>query len=176
MSLAKICRTNSLPEHQFKFSTKTKAPIFCQKRKASDSAAQGTFLPSSFARLTDRTQHTVESSSSSAPSSKRPRHRIQESLDSVAPLADRLRPQSLDDYVGQEAVVGKGTLLRGLFEKGSAGSLILVGISHHQATQTNVAHTVGSTWIRYKSHFFGSCGVLRRLSEFSVQERLLLQE
>lgn len=37
-----------------------------------------------------------------------------------------MRPQTLDDYVGQESVVGKGSLLRGLLDSGSAGSLILV--------------------------------------------------
>lgn len=47
----------------------------------------------------------------------------------MAPLADRMRPQTLDDYVGQEAVVGKGSLLRGLLDSGSAGSLVLVSVT-----------------------------------------------
>jgi putative ATPase len=29
-----------------------------------------------------------------------------------APLADRMRPRALDEFVGQEPVVGPGTLLR----------------------------------------------------------------
>ncbi|KZO95602.1 P-loop containing nucleoside triphosphate hydrolase protein [Calocera viscosa TUFC12733] len=38
------------------------------------------------------------------------------------PLAERLRPQTLDDFVGQEDVVGRGSLLRGLMEReGSTG-------------------------------------------------------
>ena len=29
-----------------------------------------------------------------------------------APLADRMRPQNLDEIVGQDALIGKGKLLR----------------------------------------------------------------
>ena len=31
----------------------------------------------------------------------------------AAPLASRLRPETLDEYVGQQHLVGKGKLLRG---------------------------------------------------------------
>ena len=33
-----------------------------------------------------------------------------------APLASRLRPQTLDDYIGQEHLVGKGKVLRQMLE------------------------------------------------------------
>lgn len=33
------------------------------------------------------------------------------------PLADRMRPQRLDDFVGQEKAVGKGSPLRRMIEK-----------------------------------------------------------
>ncbi|MBX5474747.1 MAG: replication-associated recombination protein A, partial [Thermoleophilia bacterium] len=32
--------------------------------------------------------------------------------DELAPLAQRLRPQSLDDFVGQEHILGPGSALR----------------------------------------------------------------
>jgi putative ATPase len=48
--------------------------------------------------------------------------------DSSGPLAERMRPRSLDDFVGQESIVGPDTLLRKSLERGSlAQSLILWG-------------------------------------------------
>src|SRR5581483_4713331 len=44
-----------------------------------------------------------------------------------APLAARLRPRDLDDYVGQEHLVGQGKLLRRLIEAGQLPSIILWG-------------------------------------------------
>lgn len=43
------------------------------------------------------------------------------------PLADKLRPDALGDYVGQERVVGEQTLLRSLLEAHEIPSLILWG-------------------------------------------------
>lgn len=43
------------------------------------------------------------------------------------PLADRLRPRTLDDYIGQEHLVGKGAVLRKMIESGNISSLILWG-------------------------------------------------
>ncbi|WIX31429.1 replication-associated recombination protein A [Salinicola sp. JS01] len=43
------------------------------------------------------------------------------------PLAYRMRPTSLDDYVGQEALVGPGKPLRRMAESGSVRSMILWG-------------------------------------------------
>ncbi len=46
---------------------------------------------------------------------------------SGAPLAARMRPRSLDDYVGQEHIVGAGKLLRRLLDAGQLPSIILWG-------------------------------------------------
>nr|WP_319273083.1 replication-associated recombination protein A [uncultured Draconibacterium sp.] len=43
------------------------------------------------------------------------------------PLAERLRPKTLDDYIGQEHLVGKGAVLRKLIDSGRITSLILWG-------------------------------------------------
>ncbi|MCX5678896.1 MAG: replication-associated recombination protein A [Candidatus Omnitrophica bacterium] len=43
------------------------------------------------------------------------------------PLASRLRPRTLDDFVGQESILGKGKLLRRLIETDKISSLILYG-------------------------------------------------
>lgn len=43
------------------------------------------------------------------------------------PLAERMRPQSLDDYVGQKQLVGKGSILRKMIDSGHIPSFILWG-------------------------------------------------
>ncbi len=45
----------------------------------------------------------------------------------VAPLAVRLRPRTLDEFVGQQAAVGPGTWLRSAIERDQLSSLILFG-------------------------------------------------
>ncbi len=44
-----------------------------------------------------------------------------------APLASRLRPETLDEYVGQQHLVGKGRILRQLIEKDQVSSMIFWG-------------------------------------------------
>ena len=46
---------------------------------------------------------------------------------SSKPLAERIRPQSLDDLIGQEHLVGKNGVLRRAIESGSIPSMILWG-------------------------------------------------
>ena len=43
------------------------------------------------------------------------------------PLAERLRPQSLDDYIGQQHLVGEGGVFRRFIEAGNVPSFILWG-------------------------------------------------
>jgi putative ATPase len=45
----------------------------------------------------------------------------------LAPLADRLRPRTLDEFVGQEAILGPGRLLRRAIAADRVGNLILHG-------------------------------------------------
>ncbi len=46
-----------------------------------------------------------------------------------APLADRIRPQSIDDMVGQAHLLGKGKALRNIIESGELPNLIFYGPS-----------------------------------------------
>ncbi|MFM1812513.1 MAG: hypothetical protein RLZZ336_1451 [Cyanobacteriota bacterium] len=48
-------------------------------------------------------------------------------LQGLAPLADRLRPRQLDDFVGQESILGPGRLLRRAIAADRVGNLILHG-------------------------------------------------
>jgi putative ATPase len=43
------------------------------------------------------------------------------------PLAERLRPTSIDDYIGQEHLVGEGGVLRKMIDSGKVSSFILWG-------------------------------------------------
>jgi len=45
----------------------------------------------------------------------------------VAPLAARMRPRTLDEFVGQQAAVGEGTWLRSAIDADALSSLILYG-------------------------------------------------
>ena len=44
-----------------------------------------------------------------------------------APLAERMRPQSLDEYIGQKHLVGERAILRKMIESGNLSSFILWG-------------------------------------------------
>ncbi|MFK8007251.1 MAG: replication-associated recombination protein A [Saprospiraceae bacterium] len=45
----------------------------------------------------------------------------------MQPLAERLRPKTLDDYIGQKHLVGEGAVLRKAIESGNIPSIILWG-------------------------------------------------
>ena len=45
----------------------------------------------------------------------------------MQPLAERLRPRTLDDYIGQSHLVGQGAILRQMIESGNVSSFILWG-------------------------------------------------
>jgi len=47
--------------------------------------------------------------------------------DTTRPLADRMRPRTLDDYVGQEHLIGPGKPLRVSIERDDSGSIIFWG-------------------------------------------------
>lgn len=52
---------------------------------------------------------------------------IENKYTSGQPLAERLRPTSLDDFIGQKHLVGKGAVLRKIIETGSIPSMIFWG-------------------------------------------------
>lgn len=59
------------------------------------------------------------------------------------PLAERLRPQALEDYVGQEHLIGKGSVLRNAIESGQIPSMILWGPPG--TGKTTLAHIISRT-------------------------------
>ncbi len=58
---------------------------------------------------------------------KRPRVTVASRLQSTAPLAERLRPRSLDEFIGQPHLTEHGSLLMNHLERGATGSIIFWG-------------------------------------------------
>jgi len=54
-------------------------------------------------------------------------HNRQQQIDRDAPLAARMRPRTLDEFIGQDAVVGPGRLLRRAIQADQLSSLIFFG-------------------------------------------------
>ena len=52
---------------------------------------------------------------------------IKDFFEMISPLAERLRPNSLSDYIGQKHLVGEGAILRKMIESGNLSSFILWG-------------------------------------------------
>lgn len=48
-------------------------------------------------------------------------------INSSIPLAEKMRPDTIDDYVGQDHIVGKNTILRQVLDKNEVPSMILWG-------------------------------------------------
>src|SRR5215203_4214849 len=71
-------------------------------------------------------------------------------MNASAPLAERMRPRSLDDLVGQEHLTGKGSILRNAIERGKIPSMILWGPpGTGKTTIANIiAHTLNVPFIQ----------------------------
>jgi len=69
-------------------------------------------------------------------------------MESEAPLAARMRPRTLDDYVGQDAIVGPGRLLRRAIQADQLSSLLFYGPPG--TGKTTLAQVIANTT---KAHF-----------------------
>ena len=58
------------------------------------------------------------------------------------PLADRIRPKSIDDVAGQKHLIGEGKILRKIIESGNIPNLIFYGPSG--VGKTTIAKIIAS--------------------------------
>src|SRR5437016_14629548 len=64
-------------------------------------------------------------------------------MNSSVPLAERVRPSTLDELVGQQHLTGKGSILRTAIEHGKIPSMILWGPPG--TGKTTIAHIIAQT-------------------------------
>src|SRR5512143_1544069 len=105
-------------------------------------------------------------------------HALQERMKKEAPLAARMRPRTLDEYVGQEHIVGPGKLLRRAIEADRLfSSIILWGPPG--TGKTTLAQVIANST---RSHFATISAILagkaelRELVEAALERRRLHNE
>ena len=99
-----------------------------------------------------------------------------ERIDANAPLAARMRPRALDDFVGQEAIVGPGRLLRRAIQADQLSSLIFYGPPG--TGKTTLAQVIANTTA---AHFSALNAVLAGVKDIratvaEAQERWALHD
>jgi len=105
-------------------------------------------------------------------------HAMRERMKTEAPLAARMRPRTLDEYIGQEHIVGEGKLLRRAIEADKLfSSIILWGPPG--TGKTTLAQVIANTT---KSHFVTISAILagkaelREVVEAALERRRLHNE
>jgi putative ATPase len=91
-------------------------------------------------------------------------HQRQERLSKLAPLADRLRPRTLDEFVGQESILGPGRLLRRAIAADRVGNLILHGPPG--VGKTTLARIIAGTT---RAHFSSLNAVLAGVKDLRAE-------
>ena len=90
------------------------------------------------------------------------------------PLAERMRPKSLDEFVGQEHLLGPGKLLRGMVDAGELHSLILWGPPGSGKTTLAqiLANSAGATCVRFSAVTSGVKDLKKIIQEAEDLHRL----
>ncbi len=104
-------------------------------------------------------------------------HAMKENLELEAPLADRMRPQTLDEFVGQEHIIGQGKLLRRAVESDRLFSSIIF-FGPPGTGKTTLARLIAN---HSQAHFEAISAVLAGVGDLraiisSAQERRKLHQ
>src|SRR5512143_1641915 len=105
-------------------------------------------------------------------------HAMQERMKQEAPLAARMRPRTLDEYIGQEHIVGEGKLLRRAIEADRLFSSIILwgppGTGKTTLAQV-IANTTKSRFVTISAILAGKAD-LREIIEEALERRRLNNE
>ena len=95
------------------------------------------------------------------------------SYDAMAPLADRMRPAHIDEFMGQEHLLDKGKLLRKIIDGDELHSLIFWGPPG--TGKTTLAHIIAEAT---KAHFIAISAVVSGIKEVKqvIQEAAELKK
>jgi putative ATPase len=87
-------------------------------------------------------------------------YKLRKDMAQRAPLAARMRPEKLDDFLGQEHIIGEGTVLRRAVQEDAAVSMILWGPPG--SGKTTLARIIARST---QSHFFALSAVSAGVAE-----------
>ncbi len=94
-----------------------------------------------------------------------------------APLADRIRPQSLDEFVGQQHIVGEGRILQKMIKEDKLASLIFWGPPGSGKTTLAriIAHLTKSCFFQFSAVTSGVADVRKVVKEAQVRLKVYHQ-
>ena len=97
-------------------------------------------------------------------------------MNATAPLAERMRPQTLEELVGQEHLTGKSSILRNAIERGKIPSMILWGSpGTGKTTIANViAHTLNVPFLQLSAISSGVKDVRDAIAQAQLQNGTIL--
>ncbi|KAI0705016.1 P-loop containing nucleoside triphosphate hydrolase protein [Cerioporus squamosus] len=103
--------------------------LFTPSGKSHHASQQFNYAQASSSKITHTRKRSEAEDAPPADSTplKRPRITASSRLQSAAPLAERLRPHSLEEFVGQPHLTEPGSLLRSHLDRGATGSIIFWG-------------------------------------------------
>ena len=93
--------------------------------------------------------------------------------DPRAPLADRMRPRTLDEVVGQEELLGPGKVLRTALARGELHSMILWGPpgSGKTTLASLMAHVTGARFVAFSAVLSGVKEIRQVIAEAETHQR-----
>ncbi|GAA5956986.1 hypothetical protein JCM21900_006724 [Sporobolomyces salmonicolor] len=132
LSTASQAAGASLPSTSSSRTSSNKVSTAGKKRKSPPAPSAAADPSPSSSSSPSISRPSVFFSSSSANPPKRPRtvassSSVTSHLESAKPLPDLVRPRALEDFIGQQHLLGEGALLRGLIERDRVGSCLFWG-------------------------------------------------
>ncbi len=90
------------------------------------------------------------------------------------PLADRIRPETLENFIGQEHIIGKGRILRKMLEEDKLISLIFWGPPGSGKTTLAkiIAHLTTSHFVQFSAVTSGVADVRKVIKEAKVRLKI----